>query len=112
MGMRHETPLLPAACPAPALPLAVWLFAKLAPFRVMVLECRMNIYRFVSDSTPSVSAFTLDRTGDNLPADYAPWRAVGGRVVFIGAGDPVARVVAKDGLFLLSGRHGPHPTAH
>jgi hypothetical protein len=30
----------------------------------VVLECPMDIYRFVSDSTPSVSAFTSDRTGN------------------------------------------------
>jgi hypothetical protein len=72
----------------------------------VVLECPMDIYRFVSDSTPSVSAFTSDRTGNNLPADYAPWRAVGGRIELIGSDDPVARVVANNGLFLLSGRHG------
>ena len=75
-------------------------------FRAVVLECPMDIYRFVSDSTPSVSAFTSDLTGNNLPADYAPWRAVGGRGVLIGSGDPVARVVARHGLFLLSGSHG------
>jgi hypothetical protein len=67
----------------------------------------VDIYRFDSDSTPSVSAFTSDRTGNNLPADYAPWRAAGGRVELIGSGDPVARVVAEHGLFLLSGRYGP-----
>src|SRR5271154_4560343 len=67
----------------------------------VVLECPMDIYRFDSDSTPSVSAFTSDLTGKNLPADYAPWRAVGGRVDLIGS--PVARVVAEHGLFLLSG---------
>jgi hypothetical protein len=50
---------------------------------------------------------TSDLTGSNLPADYAPWRALGGRVELIGSGDPVAREIAKHGLFLLSGRHSP-----
>jgi hypothetical protein len=68
----------------------------------VVLECPMDIYRFDSDSTPSVSAFTSDLTGKNLPADYAPWRAVGGRVELIGSGDPVARVVAEHGLSAFS----------
>jgi hypothetical protein len=75
----------------------------------VVLECPMDIYRFVSDSMPSVSAFTSDRTGNNLPADYAPWSAVGGKVELIESGDPVARVVAKHGLFLLSGRAPKRP---
>jgi hypothetical protein len=82
------------------------LLRPLVPFWATVLKCPMDIYRFDSDSTPTVRAFTSDLTGNNLPADYAPWHAVGGRVELIGSGDPIARVVARHGLFLLSGRYG------
>ena len=65
----------------------------------------MEIYTFISVSRPSVSAFTSDETGGNLPADYAPWQVVG-----YGKGKPlssvaetVARAVQRAGYFLISG---------
>jgi hypothetical protein len=66
----------------------------------------MEIYIFVSVSIPSVRAFTSDRAGDNLPTDYAPWRAAnGGKAMFLGSDtDAVATAVKRDGFFLVSAR--------
>ena len=70
----------------------------------------MQGYIFISDSCPSVRAFTSDVTGGLLPAAYAPWRAGnGGRAILIGSDrDPVAQAVQRDGFFLVStkGRSG------
>jgi hypothetical protein len=64
----------------------------------------MEIYIFVSVTTPSVRGFTSVMTGDNLPADYAPWRVPsGGNGMLLGSDtDPVARAVQRDGYFLVS----------
>jgi hypothetical protein len=64
----------------------------------------MQIYIFISESQPSVRAFTEDGTGGNLPREYAPWRAANaGRAMLIGsASDPVAKAVQRDGFFLVS----------
>jgi hypothetical protein len=66
----------------------------------------MQVFIFASASHLSVSAFTSDSSGANLPADYAPWRAInGGSAIGIGsAADPVAIAVKKDGYFLLGSR--------
>jgi hypothetical protein len=68
----------------------------------------MNIYRFASSCYETVSAFTWDATGGNLPADYAPWRPLnGGRGLCLDAlAARVAELVNRDGYFLLSGRNG------
>jgi hypothetical protein len=65
----------------------------------------MEVYKFRSDSTPSISALTSDLTGANLPAGYSPWHPEnGGKAMRLGPLDPILRAVAQDGLFLLSGR--------
>ena len=66
----------------------------------------MQIYIFASNIYPTVSAFTSDQTGGNLPTDYAPWRHVnGGKAMFVGTiADPVAVAVRRDGYFLLSSK--------
>ena len=71
----------------------------------MALPYGMQVFIFASESCQSISAFTSDDTGANLPAAYAPWRAVnGGRAMAVGGGtDPVARAVERDGYFLLGG---------
>jgi hypothetical protein len=65
----------------------------------------MQIYHFASHSHPSVSAFTSDKAGDNLPADYAPWFPVNpDRAIFA---DSPSKRIAEDirghGYFLLAG---------
>jgi hypothetical protein len=66
----------------------------------------MEIYLFASDSRPSVSAFTSDKAGSNLPVEYSPWRAANsGNAMLIGSDtDPIAAAVRRDGYFLLSGK--------
>jgi hypothetical protein len=66
----------------------------------------MQVYLFISDKASRVRAFTSDETGENLPADYAPWQALNsGRPMTIGSEtDPVGAAIAKDGFFLVSGR--------
>jgi hypothetical protein len=72
----------------------------------------MQVYIFISESEPSVRAFTADQTGANLPVEYAPWRAAnGGNPMRIASGsDTVARAVAEGGFYLVSSkeqkRHG------
>jgi hypothetical protein len=62
----------------------------------------MLIFIFASDTHLSVSAFTSDRTGGNLPTNYAPWRQVnGGRAMLVGSNiDPVSMAIQRDGYFL------------
>jgi hypothetical protein len=66
----------------------------------------MQIYIFASDSHSTVSAFTSDQTGGNLPTDYAPWRHVnGGKAMFVeSVADPVAVAVLRGGYFLLGSK--------
>jgi hypothetical protein len=66
----------------------------------------MQIYIFASDSHSTVSAFTSDQKGGNLPTDYAPWRHVnGGKAMLVGSvADPVAVAVLRGGYFLLSSK--------
>jgi hypothetical protein len=68
----------------------------------------MKIYLFASDSHPSVSAFSSEKTGGNLPTDYAPWLPVNsGRAIPIGSSsDRIAAIIEQDGYFLLSARAG------
>ena len=64
----------------------------------------MQIYLFASNSYPSVSAFTSDETGGNLPPDYAPWFSVRrGRTLHIEApSNHIAAAIQRDGFFLLA----------
>jgi hypothetical protein len=66
----------------------------------------MNIYIFVSESQPNLRAFTSDVSGDNLPTDYAPWRAAnGGNAMPLKSDtDPLAKAVKRDGYFLVTAR--------
>jgi hypothetical protein len=65
----------------------------------------MQIYLFASNSHPSVSAFTADKAGGNLPADYAPWFPVSAdRTILIDS--PSVRIagdIQHRGYFLLAG---------
>jgi hypothetical protein len=51
----------------------------------------MLIYLFVSDIETMVGALTSDKSGKNLPEEYAPWPALnGGRgIYFASAYDPI-----------------------
>jgi hypothetical protein len=69
----------------------------------------MEIYLFVSKSEPKVRAFTWDKTGGNLPSDFAPWEAsVRRSSVLVGySSDPIALAVWHKGYFLVSGKVHP-----
>ena len=64
----------------------------------------MQIYLFTSMKDPKVSGFTSDSTGQNLPAEFAPWRPVnGGTALSTGAGaDPVSVEVRERGFYLVT----------
>ena len=63
----------------------------------------MKVYLFNSDREPSVSAFTSDESGRNLPAHFAPWRPLnGGKGLYLGsASDPIADAIRIDGYHLV-----------
>jgi hypothetical protein len=66
----------------------------------------MEIYLFVSETYPSLRAFTSDETGGTLPADYAPWQALKGGALTRRPGkrpDPIVAAIARDGFFLVAG---------
>lgn len=58
---------------------------------------------FASATHPNVEAFTADKTGKNLPAEYAPWRRISeGQTMPVGENNPVATAVERDGFVLVS----------
>jgi hypothetical protein len=58
----------------------------------------MDVYLFVS-SAFSLSAFTSEQSGANLPTEYGPWTpGNGGRVIVVKPSDPVGRAVPKNGF--------------
>jgi hypothetical protein len=73
-----------------------------------IWRCRhdMRLYTFTSDGNQSVTAFTRDRTGKNLPTIYAPWCPVNASkaMAIDSNADPVGRAVRRDGFFLINTR--------
>lgn len=65
----------------------------------------MQIYLFASNSHPSVGAFTSDKAGGNLTADYAPWFPVNaGRTILIDSlSERIGEAILQHGYFLLAG---------
>jgi hypothetical protein len=65
----------------------------------------MQIYQFASRSHPSVSAFTSNKAGDNLPNEYAPWFPINpDRAMFIDSpSERIAEAIRRHGFFLLAG---------
>jgi hypothetical protein len=74
--------------------------------RIAAVADDTRIYIFASETHTAVSGFTSDPAGDNLPAEYAPWRLVSSRRVkpIVRKTDAIAEVVKRDGFFLLSGK--------
>lgn len=61
-----------------------------------------RIYLFMSNNN-RVRAFTSDQTGDLLPEEYAPWRALNfGRPLVAAPIDPVAKAIQREGFFLVT----------
>jgi hypothetical protein len=65
----------------------------------------MQLYLFVSRPKPNIEAFTGDRTGANLPPDYAPWDRSGLGSMLVGQdGGEVVAAVQREGYFLMNGQ--------
>jgi hypothetical protein len=64
----------------------------------------MRAYLFASELDPSVSAFSNDGDGANLPAAYAPWRALnGGASLLVGPSSmPILDAIKRQGFYLLT----------
>jgi len=45
--------------------------------RLWAKRFKMRLYMFKSDARPDLQAFAGDSTGDKLPDQFRPWRAVG-----------------------------------
>jgi hypothetical protein len=70
----------------------------------------MLLYIFISIPEPRVRAITPDKSGENLPAAYAPWRPAEGGSVMRVISDAIAKAIDRDGYFLvsMSGRRQPN----
>ena len=64
----------------------------------------MHAYFFASELDPAVSAFSEDAAGANLPAAYAPWRALnGGASLLVGPSSvPIMEALKRQGFYLLT----------
>jgi hypothetical protein len=66
----------------------------------------MRIYVFVSRKDPNVLGFTLNETGDNLPAALGPWyqEVIPGIRVIDVENDPISEAVRQHGYFVTTDR--------
>jgi hypothetical protein len=64
----------------------------------------MEIYRFHAALKFGIRAFTSDVTGQNLPADYAPWFADNAGAPVDNQADTVLNEIRRSGFFLTSTR--------
>jgi hypothetical protein len=64
----------------------------------------MRAYLFASELDPAVSAFSEDAEGANLPAAYAPWRALnGGASLLVGPSSVlILEAIKRQGFYLLT----------
>jgi hypothetical protein len=62
----------------------------------------MEIYRFHSAPKFGIRAFTSDVTGQNLPADYAPWFVDNAGAPVGNQADTVLNAIRHSGFFLTS----------
>jgi hypothetical protein len=67
----------------------------------------MAIFTFVSDSDAEVVGFTVDRTGANLPAEWAPWHPLGTGTLSasvgatgVGQSEPVQQAIREQGFYV------------
>jgi len=67
----------------------------------------MKIYSFHAAPKFRIRAFTSDVTGQNLPADYAPWFVDNAGAPVGNQADTVLNAIRRSGYFLISaGSHG------
>jgi hypothetical protein len=71
----------------------------------------MEVFLFRSKSESSVSGFTGDSSGDNLPAIYAPWYPMndGRSMTLVAVNNCMADAIMRDGYFLLAGGRAAGP---
>jgi hypothetical protein len=69
----------------------------------------MDAYFFASETDPTVSAFSEDAEGANLPGTYAPWRALNGGASLLvrPSSVPVLEALKRQGFYLLSDKPEP-----
>jgi hypothetical protein len=67
----------------------------------------MPIFIFWSEADKAVFGFTADTTGDNLPANLAPWSRngtgepiAGEGTMALAAANPVIQAVERDGFYI------------
>jgi hypothetical protein len=72
----------------------------------------MTTFMFRSEKDPRQMAFTSDRTGSNLPADFDPGKAAGSQVVPAGSevsgsvpADVILAAVEADGYIVVEVEH-------
>jgi len=72
----------------------------------------MLLFVFQSEKDANVTAFTAQRDGGNLPAEFAPWKLLSGGTVRTGANvggvargvDAIQAGIARDGFFIARGK--------
>jgi hypothetical protein len=81
----------------------------------------MQVFVFYSEKDGDIAAFTNDQDGQNLPAEFAPWKPLGGGAMRVGdnlagasgRGNAVMDGIARDGFFLARAElrtiHSPLP---
>jgi hypothetical protein len=64
----------------------------------------MQAYLFASELNPAVNAFSELATGENLPIEHAPWRALnGGTSLLVGPSSvPILEALKRQGFYLLT----------
>jgi hypothetical protein len=81
----------------------------------------MQVFIFHSEKDSDVAGFTAQRDGSNLPAEFAPWKPLGGSVMQVGDNivgvtdnaNAVLDGIKRDGFYLGRSevritRIGPH----
>jgi hypothetical protein len=55
---------------------------------------------FRSTTHPEIFGFTMDKTGANLPNEFAPWLRAGRIPVVVEIADRVKEAIVRDGFYL------------
>jgi hypothetical protein len=69
----------------------------------MCILSQMQVYVFTSAFDITIRAFSVDSTGDNLPAEHAPWRrdSRGHTITIDPDADPIAQDIREKGYFVV-----------
>jgi hypothetical protein len=68
----------------------------------------MEVYIFKSKQGSGVTAYSLDRDGENLPASFGPWQQGGPTTLPVGEPpwDRIAQEIERDGQYVLTDGSG------